>query len=206
MTDRSSPSLTGVVLAGGRARRMGGRDKGLIPLAGEPLAARAARLLGPQVDALLINANRNRDEYAALLPGVRVVGDATGGFLGPLAGMLAALEATRTDYVLTVPCDSPLLRGDYAERMVAALVAADARLAVAHDGERLQPVFALLQRDLSPDLRRALGAGERKIDRWYARHRPALADFGDAPAMFRNVNTPEELQALETGLRSGQAE
>lgn len=200
MSDYPRAALTGVILAGGRARRMGGRDKGLLELGGEPLARRAARLLAPQVGTLIVNANRNRDRYAELLvdfPDARVIGDDLDGFLGPLAGMLAALEAANTDYVLTVPCDSPLLRADYAERMHAALMAADAELAVARDGERLQPVFALLHRSLAADLRAALADGERKIDRWYARQRMTTADFSDAPELFRNVNTPEELAVLE---------
>lgn len=196
-------AITGVILAGGRARRMGGRDKGLLELAGEPLVARAARLLAPQVGALLINANRNQARYAELLAGrVPVVSDSVGGFCGPLAGMLAALEQTRGDFLLTVPCDSPLLRADYSDRMYAAIAAADAELAVAHDGERLQPVFALLRRELAPILRRALLAGERKIDRWYAERHMVTVDFADGKAMFRNVNTPGELTALEAELRT----
>jgi molybdopterin-guanine dinucleotide biosynthesis protein A len=203
MSKHPRTALTGVILAGGRARRMGGRDKGLLELCGEPLARRAARLLAPQVGRLIVNANRNRQRYVELLvefPDARVIGDDLDGFLGPLAGMLAALEATDTDYVLTMPCDSPLLRADYAERMHAALKAAGAELTVARDGERLQPVFALLHRALAADLRAALAAGERKIDRWYARQRMTTADFSDAPELFRNVNTPGELAALETEL------
>ncbi len=202
MNEYPRETITGVILAGGRARRMGGRDKGLLTLSGEPLARRAARLLAPQVGRLIINANRNRERYAELLagyPDATVISDDLDGFLGPLAGMLAALEATRTDYVLTVPCDSPLLLDDYAARMHAALTA-DAALAVAHDGQRLQPVFALLHHSLASDLRAALEGGERKIDRWYATHRMAIADFSDAPELFRNVNTPEDLAELAAEL------
>lgn len=193
--------LTGVILAGGRARRMGGRDKGLIEFAGEPLAARAVRLLAPQVDALMINANRNLEIYREMLdihPGARVISDSISGYHGPLAGMLTALETAATEAIITVPCDSPLLMADYAARMQKALKPGTA-LAVAHDGERLQPVFALLRRGLAADLRQALNDGERKIDRWYARHSMVTVDFGDAPEQFHNVNTPEELRALETG-------
>lgn len=183
---------------------MGGRDKGLIEFTGEPLAARAARLLAPQVDALLLNANRNLDTYRQLLvdhPGARVISDSISGYQGPLAGMLTALETATTDAIVTVPCDSPLLRPDYVARLCAALQA-DTELVVAHDGQRLQPVFALLRRELATDLRRALSAGERKIDRWYARHAMAEADFSDTPELFHNVNTPEELRALEAGLNT----
>lgn len=197
-------AITGVILAGGRARRMGGRDKGLLELAGEPLALRAARLLGAQVGMLLVNANRNQARYAGLLADrVQIVSDSIGEFCGPLAGMLAALEVATTDYVLTMPCDSPLLRPDYAARMYTALAVGGAELAVAHDGTRLQPVFALLRCELAPALRTALSDGERKIDRWYASRRMVTADFADSDAMFRNVNTPEELAVLNAELAAG---
>ncbi len=198
-------AITGVILAGGRARRMGGRDKGLLALGGEPLAVRAVRLLAPQVGTIVVNANRNQTRYADLLAGrAGVVSDSIAGFCGPLAGMLAALEQAVTDFVLTVPCDSPLLRPDYAARMAVALTAAGAELAVAHDGERLQPVFALLRRELAPALRQALTAGERKIDRWYAQRLMVTVDFSDGKAMFRNVNTPQDLAVLEAELAPDQ--
>lgn len=191
-------TVTGLVLAGGRARRMGGHDKGLITLNGVPMAEHVLRALRPQVGAVLINANRNRDRYAQL--GCPVIGDSEGGFLGPLAGMLSGMQAARTPLLASVPCDSPLVPHDLVARLLAALTAADARLAVAHDGERLQPVFALLDVTLRDDLQAFLAGGERKIDRWYARHACAQADFSDAPEAFRNVNTPEERQALERRL------
>lgn len=195
MHDYPGSEITGVILAGGRAERMGGQDKGLLPLAGEPLVVHAARRLRPQVHELIINANRNPDVYGAL--GYRVVSDSVGQFFGPLAGMLAALEAAEAPYVLSVPCDSPLLPDDYARRMYAALLREQAELSVAGDGERLQPVFALLSTRLRERLRAYLEAGGRKIDRWFAGQRMALADFSDCPEMFRNINTPEELALLE---------
>lgn len=195
MSDYPGERIVGVILAGGRARRMGGRDKGLLTLAGQPLAAYAVRSLRPQVGEIIINANRNISDYEAL--GYRVVSDCIDDFCGPLAGMLSAMNATDADYLLTVPCDSPLLPADYAHRMFAALAGEEAELGVAHDGDRLQPVFALLSIQLLPSLRDYLERGERKIDRWFARHRMALTDFSDNPQMFRNINTPEELTILE---------
>ena len=197
------PAITGVVLAGGRATRMGGQDKGLLELCGEPLVAHAVRRLAPQVGPLMINANRHIEryrEYAAQV--VRDdTNDALGAeYLGPLAGMLAAINAADTEYILTVPCDSPLLIPDYAVRMYRELRQHKAELCVASDGQRLQPVFALISTQLRNDLQDFLATGERKIDRWYARHRMARADFADAPAMFRNINTPQELIALEAEL------
>ncbi len=195
-------TVTGLILAGGRARRMGGHDKGLIELNGVSMAEHVLRALRTQVSEVLINANRNRDRYAQL--GCRVIGDSEGGFLGPLAGMLSGMQAALTPLLVTVPCDSPLVPGDLVARLHAAMTAAGARLAVAHDGERLQPVFALLDVTLRDDLRAFLASGERKIDRWYARHACAEADFSDATDAFRNVNTPEEKQALEQHLAGSQ--
>ncbi len=190
--------LTGLILAGGRAQRMGGRDKGLLPVHRQPLIAYAIQALAPQVDALLISANRHLDRYRVL--GYPVVSDSLGPYFGPLAGMLAALEAAATPWILSIPCDSPFLPTDYTARMRQALVQQQAELSVAWDGHRLQPVFALLNSDLRDSLRNYLEAGERKIDRWFARHHTATVDFSDRPALFRNINTPEELAALAAAL------
>lgn len=191
--------MTGVILAGGQARRMGGQDKGLIPLAGQPMASHVVQALRPQVQQVLINANRHPADYAQL--GCQVIPDPIGEFFGPLAGMLAALEAAETPLVLSVPCDSPLLPGDYAQRMLHALQQEQAQIAVAAS-DRWQPVFALLPKALAGDLRHALAQGERKIDRWFQQYRVAVVDFQDAAQMFRNINTPEELAQLEAELGS----
>lgn len=196
MSNYPKQSLTGVILAGGRATRMGGQDKGLLPLAGRPMAAHAASLLHAQVGKVLVNANRNLGDYRAL--GYRVVEDRVGEFFGPLAGMLAALGAAGdTPYLLSTPCDSPLLPNDYAQRMFAALTREAAELSVAHNGERLQPVFALLRAELRASLADYLTSGGRKIDHWFAHHTMATVDFSDHPEMFLNANTPEELAELE---------
>lgn len=185
--------VTGLLLAGGRATRMGGRDKGLIDLAGRPLAAHVLAALVPQVDRLLINANRHEDEYNAL--GAPVVRDPLEGFLGPLAGVLAGLEAASTPLLATLPCDSPFIPADMVARMRAALERDGAGIAVAHDGERRQPVFMLLRTDLAPDLRAWLEQGGRKIDAWYEGHTIADVDFSDTPETFININTPDERDA-----------
>ncbi|ROR32320.1 molybdenum cofactor guanylyltransferase MobA [Inmirania thermothiophila] len=197
----SAAGVTGAVLAGGRGRRMGGRDKGLLELAGRPLAAHILDALRPQCEALLINANRNREAYEAL--GVPVVGDALAGFQGPLAGFAAALAAATTPLVATVPCDSPLVPPDLVARLRAALEAAGAEIAVAHDGRRLQPVFALLRRELLPSLEAYLAAGDRKIDLWYPRHRTVEVDFSDRPEAFMNANEPEQLAELAARVGAG---
>jgi molybdenum cofactor guanylyltransferase len=206
LTDAETPAssyprqeITGVVLAGGRARRMGGEDKGLVQVNGEPMVVHALRRLAPQAGALLINANRNRERYAAL-GACDVVADADGDFAGPLAGMASAMERAGTRYILTVPCDSPLLAPDLGERLFAALTAADAEVSVAHDGDRLQPVFALLDCALRESIMDYLASGGRKIDTWYAERRLALGDLEDCPDMFLNINTPEERDLLEARL------
>lgn len=191
--------ITGVILAGGRGSRMGGIDKGLIPLRGRPMIEHVIAALKPQVGRVLINANRSREQYAAL--GYPVVADALAGYLGPLAGIASALRAADTTYVLAVPCDSPLIGPDLSQRLYAALVEEHADISVAHDGERMHPVFALLRRSLLSSLLDYLEGGERKIDRWYARHRLAIAYFRDAPRSFLNVNSPEERAELEHNLR-----
>ena len=199
MSNYPKNAITGIILAGGRAERMGGQDKGLLPLAGRPMASYAIARLQPQVGTLIINANRHLDQYQAL--GYPVVSDTVGDFFGPLAGMLAAMETAETEYLISVPCDSPLLSNHYVQRMYTALQEQQADLSVAHNGERLQPVFALLKTALRADLRQYLQSGERKIDRWFAKHQMAIVDLSDQPAMFRNINTPQELALLEDEIR-----
>jgi len=197
-TATTRPPITAIILAGGRATRMGGQDKGLVELAGRPMIAHVLAALAPQVERVIINANRNLDRYAAF--GWPVVTDDDSGFLGPLAGLAAGLRAAHTPLVLTAPCDSPLVAMDLAARLYSALEQADAELAVPFDGKRLQPVFALVRTELAASLAAYLGRGDRKIDRWFAQHRLARVDFSDRPETFVNVNDPDERAAVETRL------
>ncbi|RUR35345.1 molybdenum cofactor guanylyltransferase MobA [Vreelandella populi] len=189
-------SITGLVLAGGEGRRMGGRDKGLEPFAGLPLVAHVMQRFEGQVSELLINANRNLDGYALL--GARVISDAEGGFKGPLMGIYSGLRAASTPWLLVAPCDSPALPRDLVARMVTGIGEHD--IGVAYDGERLHPVVALLRTTLADDLAAALAEGERKIDRWYARHSWCRVDMSDCPEAFANLNTEEEKHHLELSL------
>lgn len=200
LPEQARQAITGLVLAGGQARRMGGVDKGLVPVAGRPMIEHVLAALQPQVGRLLINANRNLERYAAY--GHRVVPDTREGFLGPLAGVLSGLGVIETDYLLTAPCDSPLVAPDLAERLHAALVAHCADVVVARDGERQQPTFLLLRRGLAADLGEFLDSGGRKIDRWFERHRLAEADLSDRPECFVNVNDPGERERVEALLDS----
>jgi molybdopterin-guanine dinucleotide biosynthesis protein A len=187
-------TITGVILAGGAGRRMGGRDKGLVDFAGRPLIERVIASIEPQVGALLISANRNRERYGRY--GYPVIADRMEGYQGPLAGFAAAMSAARTSWILTLPCDGPFPPPDLAQRLAAALVAQDAEIAVAREAERVQPVYALLPVALAQDLGAFLAAGERRILSWYARHRAAEADFSDRPGCFANVNSTEESRLL----------
>ncbi len=187
------PTITGIILAGGRARRMAERDKGLIELEGQPLIKYAINALLPQVDQLLINANRNTERYGEF--GFPVISDQITGFLGPLAGMAAALQKSNTDYILSVPCDTPWVPIDLANRMLEAIKRENAELCVAHDGERMHPVFALINKNRFTSLTKYLSTGERAVHRWCKQQHLAIADFSDQPKAFINVNTPEELAA-----------
>ena len=185
--------VTGIVLAGGLGRRMGGVDKGLVELDGKPMAAHAIARLAPQVATIVVNANRNADRYAAL--GYPVVSDDVGGFAGPLAGLHAGLSRTRTPYAVTVPCDSPFLPDDLVARLGDALARDDAQLAVARTFDQPHPVFALVRADLFANLAAFLAGGGRKIDGWYAALRSVEVPFDDCADAFRNINTPEEMEA-----------
>lgn len=195
-TNTDNVPVSAVILAGGRATRMGGEDKGWVPLAGQPLIEHVLDRLRPQVDEVLINANRNQARYQALAP---VIEDGNHDFLGPLSGMQAGLAAARHDWVLFVPCDGPALPLDLMSRFRATLTPAT-ELVVAHDGSHLQPVVALLHRSLLPSLQQALATGERKTGRWFARHQMVAVSFVDQPDAFINLNDSVELAAYETRL------
>lgn len=190
MADRQI-SITGVVLAGGLGQRMGGVDKGLLEYRGRPMVAYALDALRQAAGTILINANRNQEAYACF--GVPVIADTTDSFDGPLAGLLSAMQAAQTEYVLTVPCDSPLVSGELLGRLHAKLLAEGADLCTAHDGERMQPVFLIARCSLRADLQAYLTGGQRKLETWLTSHWLALADCRDHPEWFANFNTPEEL-------------
>ncbi len=194
---KRQPQMTAVILAGGMGRRMGGKDKGLVELQGRPLVAHVIEAVAPQVSHLLINANRNQPVYARFGP--PVLSDELEGFQGPLAGILTAMKKAPTPLLLVVPCDAPRPPADLGARLQRAMADADAEIAVAHDGDRLQPVHALIATALADDLESYLGSGKRKIDHWYARHRMVVVDFSDQPEAFVNINTPDERNALEGG-------
>jgi len=187
----SGERVTGVLLAGGQGRRMGGVDKGLVELRGRPMAQWVIERLAPQVDELLINANQNAERYARF--GHEVFPDEIGGFAGPLAGLHAALARARHPLVVTAPCDSPFLPEDLVARLRAGLEAAGADLAVAKTFDQAHPVFCLCRREVLPHLTAFLESGGRKIDRWYETLKVVEVAFDDEEEAFRNINTREEL-------------
>ena len=189
-----SSQIDAVILAGGMARRMGGDDKGLVELNGEAMIKHTIDRIKPQVKEILINANRNQTRYAEF--GFKVISDEHSGFLGPLAGMITAMGQTDADYLLVVPCDCPLLPLDLVPRMLAAIEAEKAEIAVASDGEYEQPVVLLLKPSLRDSMKAFLEAGERKVDFWYIKHHFVVTSFADQPNAFVNVNTPEQKQRL----------
>lgn len=189
--------VTGVILAGGLGRRMGGIDKGLQDLRGRPMAAWVVERLAPQVDELLINANQNGERYAAF--GYPVVADRIAGFAGPLAGLHSALSTASHPLIATAPCDSPFLPADLVARLSAALATAGAELAVARTFAQVHPVFCLCRRTLLPHLTAFLESGGRKIDLWYSTLQVVEVAFDDEADAFENINTRDELARFDGG-------
>ena len=192
--------ITGAILAGGMGRRMGGVDKGLVEVAGQPMVAWTLNALTPQVGHVLINANRSQETYAAF--GLPVVEDQHSGFQGPLAGLHAVLSAAETPFVAIVPCDTPRLPHDLIARLGQALISDSSELAVAQAGGRVHTLHGLFRRDLLDDLSRALATGERKPDAWYATRRWSRVNFDDVASAFDNINTPEQRDALAAEIQS----
>ncbi len=192
--------ITGIVLAGGRASRMGGVDKGLQEHCGVPLALHALRRLAPQVGAVMMNANRNLGEYEAM--GVAVRPDEVTGFAGPLAGMLAGLKHCGTRYLVTVPCDTPDFPADLVARLADGLGDAGMAMAFTREAGRLepQPVFCLMRSELAEPLNAFVASGKTKVGRWAEEQRCAQVVFDDAAAFF-NVNTLDDLARLQRGRR-----
>jgi molybdenum cofactor guanylyltransferase len=187
--------ITGLILAGGLGRRMGNADKGLATFNSQPMIASVIARFKPQVDELLINANRNIDTYETF--GYRVIGDAIEGFAGPLAGLERGLAEAAHELVATSPCDSPFLPDDLVARLSAAMADAATDLAVAKTGTQPHPVFCLVRQSVHSHLRDFLTAGGRKIDAWYATLNTIEVAFDDQANAFANINTTDELSRLE---------
>ncbi len=188
--------ITIVILAGGKGRRMQGEDKGLLAYRDRPLIQHVIDAANRQCQRVLINANRNQQQYQAF--GYPVIADLMADFPGPLAGFYAAMQAADTDYILTLPCDGPIIVDDYLETMLQELNNSDAEIIVAGDGERMQPVHALIPVALASSLQQFLDEGERKIVLWFERHQVAMVDFAEDSGFFTNINSLEDLASLRS--------
>ena len=187
--------VTGVVLAGGLARRMNKQDKGLVVYHNKPMVAYSVEAMSKVANTVLINANRNQQEYAQF--GYKVIADQTDTFDGPLAGVLSGMLNAKTDIVCVMPCDSPLIKAEHLQSLLTALTENKVNIAVAFDGERMHPVFLALKTSLKDSLEKYLVAGNRKIDLWLQQHQLIKVDFSQNAEVFLNINTLGELEALE---------
>ena len=190
--------ISAIILAGGRATRMNGVDKGLVTLKNKPLVTHVIARLRPQVDEIFINANREIAQYEAF--GLPVLQDENEGFIGPLAGFSLGLQNAKHDYVLTVPCDSPLLPLDLAERLYNSIAASRMDIACASSESNTHPVFCLMKKSVLPSLQAYLESGERKVSTWQKSQQYLEVDFSDCDEAFVNLNTLEDLKALELKL------
>ena len=185
--------ITGVVLAGGKASRMGGQDKGLMLLNGKPLWQHVADCLCSQVNDVVISANRNLDIYRQ--SGLTVIADTLSGYPGPLAGLLSVMQQRTAEWFLFCPCDTPFIPNNLVERLVAGRH--DAPVVWVHDGDRDHPAVALAHRSLAPQIVDYLASGERRVMVFMRQVGGHSVDFSDMKAAFRNMNTPEDLQMMQ---------
>jgi len=200
MTNIIKKDITGVILAGGQARRMQGTDKGLVKLGGQPMIQHVINRIQPQVNHLLIYVNRSQRQYAEI--GLNIIEDEIGHFDGPLAGFYTAMKHCNTSYLLMTPCDSPFIPNYMVKKLGNKLSEANADISVVETNQRLQPVFCLLKSNLIDSLEAFLKIGERKIDKWFSKHNMVAVDFTNVSAAFNNINTPEDLMAAEDALKS----
>ncbi len=186
--------VSGVILAGGLARRMQQQDKGLVNFKKKPMISYAIQAIVPVVAELFINANRNIEQYQNF--SYPVITDENNDFAGPLAGVAAALNHASNEVLLVMPCDSPFMTSAALQRLLTERERLDADIAVAFDGERIHPVFMALKTSLQHSLQQYLVAGERKIDRWFDQHHWVKVDLSAHPDYFANINTLAELNEL----------
>ena len=192
--------VTCLILSGGRATRMNGVDKGLVSLQQKPLIAHVIARLQPHVDEIFINANREIAAYEAF--GLPVLQDENTEFIGPLAGFLLGLKHAKHEYVLTVPCDSPLLPLDLVERLYNGMAASRMDIAVASSAGNTHPVFCLMKKSVLPSLQAYIESGERKVSAWQKSQKYIEVDFNDCDEAFTNLNTFEDLADLELRLNN----
>lgn len=197
---QTSSELNGLILAGGRARRMDGQDKGLILLSGIRLIERCVTALSPQVHQIFISANRNIEQYQKF--SVPVLEDSTKNYDGPLAGLQRALEMSPDKPVLVVPCDAPLLPTQLAARLLKAYHDNNDCTVIPHDGTRLQTLFGLFVPSTLESLNQYLASGQCKVESWVTSLPHAVVDFSDQAENFMNINTEDDLHRAESILEA----
>jgi molybdenum cofactor guanylyltransferase len=190
--------ISSIILSGGRATRMNGADKGLVLLKNKSLIAHVIERLKPQADKIFINANREIATYEAF--GLPVLQDENAEFIGPLAGFSLGLQHAKHEFVLTVPCDSPLLPLNLVERLYSGMTASRMDIAVASSDGDTHPVFCLMKKNVLPSLTEYIASGERKVSTWQKSQKYIEVDFSDCSDTFTNLNTFEDLAALELKL------
>lgn len=199
ITTPTKENTSGLILAGGRGQRFNNKDKGLIPFKGATLVEHAIARLSPQVNNVLISANRNLDYYQKL--NVTCIQDILPDYCGPLAGIHAALKNLENDWLATIACDTPCFPNDYVEKVSGALTQSKAEtntlIAIAQSNNRLQNVFILIHKTLFNSLDSFLKKGERKAQIWLEQHNPVIVDFNEPPYAFYNINIPEDLKKIE---------
>lgn len=186
-------NITAVILAGGKGSRLGGIDKGLVKLNGTSLVQHLINRIQPQVSNIIISANRNLDSYKNF--GFPVYEDDINDFAGPLAGILKALQECKSEWLLTVPADSPFVPDDLTLRL--SEHTKDVKLVIPHDGEYLHPTFALIHKSLESSLKDFLDKGERKARVWMQQQPHTIVDFSNNADAFININTEDELKNAE---------
>jgi molybdenum cofactor guanylyltransferase len=191
MPTPDSQQVTAVILAGGQGKRLQGQDKGLIVYNQQPIVETILQCIKPFTSQILINANRNIETYVKY--GYPVIMDELSGYQGPLAGIASALQQAKTSHILVMPCDGPFITSNYITRMCQHLEQKNSPLAVAHDGQRLQPIHALISTELQCDIECFLHSGKRGVKHWYTQHSFTQVDFSDMPEIFTNINTAEQL-------------
>ncbi|WXT99753.1 MAG: Molybdenum cofactor guanylyltransferase [Catillopecten margaritatus gill symbiont] len=181
--------ITAVILAGGRSRRMNNQDKGLIKFNQKPLVQHIIEAFENEVGTVLINANRNQAQYQKFTKNP-IISDDMEDFQGPLAGFAKAMKISKTPYLLVLPCDCPMVGKELLQDLKMALIDSKMDISVAHDGDRLQPTFALLKTSLLDNLLQYLQKNNRKIDLWYQQNKTIEVDFSKHKKKFININTP----------------
>jgi len=187
------PDITAVILAGGRGTRLEGLDKGLVKLKNKPLVQHLIERIQPQVAQIMISANRNIKNYEKF--GLPVFKDNSSDFAGPLAGILKALQESHTEWILSVPADSPFIPANLVSRLNENIK--DNKIVIPDDGKYLHPTFALIHKSLASSLEDFLQQGERKARVWMQQQKHTIVDFSDQADAFININTLAELQHAE---------